>query len=286
MKKFFSAFLSLIMAFALLVPAFAVNETAVNSDTSTDFVSETFYFDAETGEILSEDGEPIAFEDVEIQMPVTNDSDDISTQADLFELYLIRSGLQKSSGGKFTWWFNVDCPTSPFVKPNITLTAQVKGNFTNGIGFSSVGISKSHTYKTNEEYSVDYTWTTTAKTGYYYIHYTLTDHDAGQTKTDNTESKLFNRTGHVWNFYFSDTGKSLPMPRADWTKGTIYQRPNGLNDKYYQEYAQKTGKTLNKSLYDVHHIQPLSYGGDNSYSNLIHLPKDLHSQVTGWFNGY
>lgn len=40
------------------------------------------------------------------------------------------------------------------------------------------------------------------------------------------------------------------------------------------------------SLYDVHHIQPLSYGGNNTYGNLIHLPKDLHKQVTGWFNGY
>ena len=177
------------------------------SYTSADFISEAFYFDAETGEMLSENGEPIAFEDVEIQMPVANDADGISTQADLFELYLIRGGLQKTSNGLFTWWFNVDCPTSPLVKPNITLTAQVKGNFTNGIGFSNVGSPKTHNYNSNNDYSVDYTWTTTAKTGYYYIHYTLTDNEVNQTKTRNTDTKLYNRTGHLWDFSFSDTDR-------------------------------------------------------------------------------
>ena len=101
-----------------------------------------------------------------------------------------------------------------------------------------------------------------------------------------TTTGLTNRTGHEWVYSFSDTGKTLPMPRADWTKGATHQRPNNLADTYYTTYTQMTGKTLIRSLYDVHHIQPLSYGGDNSYSNLIHLPKALHSQVTGWFNGY
>lgn len=285
MKKFISVLLSLIMVFSLSIPAFAASEIEAVAD-RTDFVSETFYYDAETGEMLSENGEPFAFEDVEFSMPAANNSDDTSTQADLFELYLVRGGLKRTSKGQFTWWFNVDCPTSPIKKPNIKLTAQLKGNFTNGSGFKNVGSAASHTYKTNAEYGIDYTWTTTAKTGYYYFHYTLNDYNAGQTKTSNTASKLWNRTGHVWNFSFSDTGKKLPMPRADWKKGTIHQRPNNLNDTYYKKYTQKTGKTLNRSLYDVHHIQPLSYGGNNSYNNLIHLPKSLHKQVTGWFNGY
>lgn len=200
-----------------------------------------------------------------------------------YEVYLIRSGLLK---GVFTWWFNVDCPTSPFDKPYIKLSVQLKGNFTNGGTHSNVGGSVYPTYKTNSEYSVDYTWETPAKTGYYYFSYTLTDYDAGQTKYSSSNSTLMNRTGHIWDFTFSDTGKSLLKPRADWKKGTIYDHPNNLADTYYKTYTSKTGKPLIRSLYDVHHIQPLSYGESNSYSNLIHLPKDLHKKVTGWFNGY
>lgn len=145
---------------------------------------------------------------------------------------------------------------------------------------------KTHTFDTNADYGEDYTWTTTAKTGYYYLRYTLTDHEVGQTQYRSTDTELWNRTGHLWDFSFSAVGKTLPMPRADWVKGTINKRPSNLADTYYATYQDETGIILIRALYDVHHIQPLSYGGSNDYSNLIHLPKDLHSQVTGWFNGY
>ena len=55
---------------------------------------------------------------------------------------------------------------------------------------------------------------------------------------------------------------------------------------YYNEYKRRYGVTLNSSLYDVHHIKPLAYGVDNSFSNLIHLPKSIHKTVTSWFSGY
>lgn len=76
------------------------------------------------------------------------------------------------------------------------------------------------------------------------------------------------------------------MPRADWPAGATSTRPSNLATKYYADYKNATGKELNSKLYDVHHIRPLAYGGDNSYSNLIHLPKDLHTKVTSWFAGY
>ena len=50
----------------------------------------------------------------------------------------------------------MDCPTSPISKPNIKLTAQLKGNFTNGSGYPNVGSAASHTYTTNEDYGIDY----------------------------------------------------------------------------------------------------------------------------------
>lgn len=287
MKRIFSLLLTFAIILSMSIPAMASEIEAVPY--AEEMAGDVFFYDAETGEITGENGEPYSFEEIEFEIPVYNSSseDGIAPAGDLFELYIVRGGLKKTSGGLFTWWFNVDCPTSPLDKPNIKLTAQLRGNFTNGSTFSNVGSSVYHTYKTNSEYGVDYTWTSTAKTGYYCFKYTLTDYDAGGvTQTKTTSSNLWNRTGHVWNYSFSDTGKTLPKPRADWTKGAIHQRPNGLADTYYTTYTQMTGKTLDRSLYDIHHIQPLSYGGDNSYNNLIHLPKSLHSQVTGWFNGY
>lgn len=126
-----------------------------------------------------------------------------------------------------------------------------------------------------------------AKTGYYYISYKLVDHEkGGKIDTNKTSKKLFNKSGIVWNFTFSDTGKNLGTPRADWARGAKYTRPKDLASKYFKEYKTNTGKTLTQTNYDVHHIRPLFLGGDNSYSNLIHLPKDVHKKITGWYNGY
>ncbi len=297
MKKILCFILSMIMFSTAFMTAFAA-ETDINNesmpaieDKSMSYDGETFFFDAGSGEILTENGEPFAFEDVKFEIPVSDEriEDEIAPAFDLFEIYIVRGGLKKTSGGKYTWWFNVDCPTSPFVKPHIKLTAQLRGNFTTGTTFSNVGNSVYHEYYTNTEYGVDYTWTSNAKTGYYRFSYTLTDYDAnGQTQYRTTDSQLWNRTGHVWNFYYNDSssGKSLPKPPANYLKGAAYTRPSNLANTYYTNYKNKTGITLDSSLYDVHHIRPLAYGGDNSYNNLIHLPKSLHKNVTGWWAGY
>lgn len=144
------------------------------------------------------------------------------------------------------------------------------------------------TYTSNSEYGVDYTWTVPAKTGYYYVAYTITDYDNATSGSGVTTTALSNRTGHAWNFNFSDSvsGKSLPMPPANYAKGATTTRPSNLADTYYNTYTANTGVTLNRSLYDVHHIRPLAYGGSNAYSNLIHLPKATHTQVTSWWAGY
>lgn len=281
MRKFLSAIFSLVMVFTLSTSAFAAsentnyNEIEAIPDTNFTTTSEAIYFDENT----VEDGQLVTFDDVKITVPSNGERG--------IEIYLVRTGIQKSSNGNFTWYFNVDCPTSPFVKPNIKLTAQLKASFTTMNGYySSVGPSVYHDYTTNGEYGVNYTWTTPAKTGYYYLAYTIVDYDNATSGSGVTNTALSNRTGHEWVYNFNDTGKSLPMPRADWKKGSLYDRPEGLNDTYYKEYQNRTGKVLIRSLYDVHHIQPLSYGGNNTYDNLIHLPKDLHKSITGWFNGY
>lgn len=280
MKKFLSALLSLAMIFTFSTSVLAADRTTgynqIEAVPDTSYTAnEAIYFDDNT----IADGQLVTFDEVKIAVP--------SNTKKGTDIYLVRSGIKKSSNGNFTWFFNVDCPSSPLVKPNIKLTAQLKGSFTTLNGsYSNVGLPVYHNYTTNAEYGVDYTWTVPAKTGYYYLSYTILDYSNANSGGGNCNTALSNRSGHQWTYAFSDTGKSLPMPRADWTKGAIHNRPNGLNNTYYAEYEKQTGKVLDRSLYDVHHIQPLAYGGDNSYGNLIHLPKDLHKKVTGWFNGY
>lgn len=288
LKKIVSLALVTMMAIGMSITAIAAepyqNELEAVMDTSPADSGQVTHYDTTTGEMLVEDGELLTFDEVAI--PVPKGSADTTSEHGI-EIYLVRAGIKRTSGGEFTWYFNVDCPTSPFVKPNIKLTAQLKGSFTTMNGYySSVGSTVYHEYTTNSEYGIDYTWSVPAKTGYYYLSYTIIDYDNATSGSGVTTTALSNRTGHEWVYTFNDTGKSLPMPRADWTKGAVYNRPDGLNDKYYEEYQKQTGKVLIRSLYDVHHIQPLSYGGDNTYDNLIHLPKDLHKSVTGWFNGY
>ncbi|WP_218639268.1 HNH endonuclease signature motif containing protein [Paenibacillus sp. FSL H7-0326] len=102
-------------------------------------------------------------------------------------------------------------------------------------------------------------------------------------------SKLINKTGNLWIFIFSDStsGKSLERPPANYVKGYLHDRISNLNTVYKNWYdSTYPNADLNLSLYDIHHIKPLEYGGSNAMSNLIHLPKALHGSVSGWFNGY
>ena len=290
LKKIVSLVLVTMMAIGMSITAIAAepyqNELEAVMDTSPADSGQVTHYDTTTGEMLVEDGELLTFDEVAI--PVPKGSADTPSERGI-EIYLVRAGIKKTSGGEFTWYFNVDCPTSPFVKPNIKLTAQLKGSFTTLSGsYSDVAGSVYHTYTSNSEYGVDYTWTVPAKTGYYYVAYTITDYDNATSGSGVTTTALSNRTGHAWNFNFSDSvsGKSLPMPPANYAKGATTTRPSNLADTYYNTYTANTGVTLNRSLYDVHHIRPLAYGGSNAYSNLIHLPKATHTQVTSWWAGY
>lgn len=290
LKKLLCFTLSVVMVIGMSVTAFAgelANETEIPAVESTStYIGKTFYYNADTGETVLENGEPCAFEDAEIEIPISNTEDGVSAYG--LEIYLIRGGLQSTRNGTFTWWFNTDCPTSPINKPNIKVTVQLQGDFTTGSSFSNVGSPVYHTYKTNAEYGINYTWTSTAKTGYYRLKYTITDYDNGGSATGYTNKNLWNKTGHIWEFSFSDSasGKSLPTPPANYTKGATSTRPSNLAATYYATYTSNTGITLNSSLYDVHHIKPLAYGGSNNYSNLIHLPKATHKNVTSWWAGY
>ena len=188
------------------------------------------------------------------------------------------------------WNFNVDVPTSLLVKPPIKLKVQILRSNTENGTYSNYG-SQSNFGNVNT--IKNYKHSVPARTGYYKVK--VTSHikpdwsnSYNPARTVNVYYGLLNRTGKLWTASYTDkkSGKTLGKPRADYVKNTIHKRPSNLNTKYYNEYKSKYGVTLNSSLYDVHHIKPLSYGGDNSFSNLIHLPKSTHKTVTSWFAGY
>lgn len=96
------------------------------------------------------------------------------------------------------------------------------------------------------------------------------------------------RTGHVWTYNYSDSvsGKSMSEPPTSYVKEALYTRPSNLNTKYKTWYDSVYNTNLNLTGYQVHHIRPLAYGGNNEMYNLIHLTEAWHSAVSGWFQGY
>lgn len=281
-KKIFA----LLMSFMLILsmPEYVNAQIPITSiDKKTSYCSKLFYYDSETEEVSSSsENLPIAsFDQVTIEIPTST-----NTKDSILNLLAIKSGIKKVSNGKFTWYFNVDFPFSVVDKPDITITATVKGNFTDGYGDFVTIASKSNRFDFSIEYAQDYTFTSTAKTGYYYIAFSIKENSNGYTQTAQTVKQLFNKSAVSWDFSFGATGKSLPKPRADWTKGYLYERPNNIRDLYYLSYYNSFGIQLDLTNYEIHHIQPLSLGGNNNFSNLIHLPKELHTKITSWYKGY
>ncbi|PRS05155.1 HNH endonuclease signature motif containing protein [Bacillus halotolerans] len=66
------------------------------------------------------------------------------------------------------------------------------------------------------------------------------------------------------------------------------KRDKKIRDKYKSWYIKKYGDPKwNWNDYEIHHIIPLQYGGDNDMNNLFPLKKDFHRKtVTPWWAGY
>lgn len=197
-------------------------------------------------------------------------------------LISVDGGLDSASGGGFKWWFTPTCTSA--IKPPCNITVQAYCY--NGSGG----------YKYQGEKSIElgltgwgqkyYFTTNFADTGYYYLKTTVTNYTDSSVRSSNTSTTLFNKKGIPWNFYYSTADNKLSEPFLGWPKGALYTRPSNLNTWYYNQYFQKNGVKLDSSLYNVHHIRPLAFGGSNDYNNLIHLPTALHTKVTSWFVNY
>lgn len=289
--------ISLILGFILLLSFLTISISAEEADNCINVCGESdpFYYDAETGALIDTDNNtPAYFEDsyLTISMPdETSEGSGASPRTSYSpEAFVLHGGFQSynSSAKTFTWTYDLDCPTALIFKPDVVLYVTLQMDVTDGNGtYVDVVADDPKVYDGYSDWDNDYTFVSPAATGYYRFKWVVTFEGDIYPYYENTSSILLNRTGHKWTFSFDDgRGKTLPMPMANYIKGQLYARDTSLPGRYYTEYTQYTGITLDRSLYDVHHIQPLAYGGDNSYANLIHLPKEIHASVTSWFSGY
>lgn len=281
--KYKNSFFKFILSMSLVIMMILTNATSTFADTSKGY-------DEIGNSIINESDNENLDSNQEYVLDIPLEDDEFRNILG-FEYIQVRINMKyNSSQKKHIWSFNVDVPTSLIKKPPIKLKVQILRSNTEGGVYSNYGSPEDFGLVNT---SKDYIHKVTAKTGYYKVKVTYQIKRDGSAVFDKAKSKnasigLVNRTGKKWTQSYSDkrSGKKLGKPRADYVKGTIHKRPSNLNKKYYDEYKRKYGVTLRQSLYDVHHIKPLAYGGDNSFSNLIHLPKNTHKVVTSWFAGY
>lgn len=99
-----------------------------------------------------------------------------------------------------------------------------------------------------------------------------------------------NRTGNIFPDYTDPWSlkKASTGLRTDWAKtSTPVDWNNYLRGTAIAQYIDLyRDPGWDWSNYQIHHIQPRSYGGTNDISNLIPIPAMEHSLITSWFNGY
>lgn len=88
------------------------------------------------------------------------------------------------------------------------------------------------------------------------------------------------------------TSQRLPVPPTNYPnlpKSQRVKRDQTAINHYKTGYVLKYPKAarFDWSNYDVHHIRPLQYGGDNSENNLFTLPRVFHQTiVNSWWRNY
>lgn len=225
----------------------------------------------------------------EIAWVLSPESDSATPYATNLELLITKITVSKASSG-FSWKVNVDCPSSIIFKPRVSLHVELQRSTG-----SSSGIYSTVAQKTIDEvnYLTNYVLTTSATTGYYRAVVTYTDLNSGRKQTSYTPNNLYNRSAKRWAYSYDDpvSGKELAPPRANWSYIPGTSHDGTYRNYYLTQYKSRYGIDLiaiqdPSDPFEIHHQRPLSYGGDSSFDNLIHLPKSLHQQVSGWFNGY
>lgn len=113
----------------------------------------------------------------------------------------------------------------------------------------------------------------------------------GTPFTYSTYEFLFNKKGVEYPKYTDPiSNKLMSVPPVGWTKVSnpvaALTTTERNNFKKWYETTYNSGKTLDWSNVEVHHVKPRAYGGTHSYGNLMPLEKTFHSTVTTWWANY
>ncbi|WP_236546237.1 HNH endonuclease signature motif containing protein [Anoxybacillus sp. PDR2] len=110
-------------------------------------------------------------------------------------------------------------------------------------------------------------------------------------KVKMSEKFLLNKKGVIYPYYRDPRmRKVMKKPSSTtWDRVPKEQRvkwSTSQRDKYLDWYIENYGFII-KSFYEVHHIRPREYGGNNDYSNLIPLLSSFHRKVVNpWWTNY
>jgi len=102
---------------------------------------------------------------------------------------------------------------------------------------------------------------------------------------------LLNKKGFNYPYYFdSRMKKATPKPSSTlWKKIDKSDRVSWTTSKrvtYLDWYEDKYGHIF-RTFYEVHHIKPREYGGNNEYKNLMPINADFHRKlVSPWWTNY
>lgn len=120
-----------------------------------------------------------------------------------------------------------------------------------------------------------------------------TPHDLFHSDSGPTEPRPYNNDIQPYpHAYHPGTGDEMPFPPGDLNRISKDERFEWTNmDRYYyikqwhdMGYETPPGGW---NLYDIHHIKPREFGGDNSFENLIPVPRSLHNQsITPWWRNF
>lgn len=113
----------------------------------------------------------------------------------------------------------------------------------------------------------------------------------GSSDTDSKKSKRFllNKKGLPYPDYtdYLSQKKMHEPSSTKWTKKTYPESWTKTLRKKYRKWYDDKYYALYWDDYEVHHIRPRAYYGNNDYSNLIPLTKSYHrGTVSPWFVNY
>lgn len=282
MKKLFSLMISLIMALTMTTSAFADSAT---QPTGIDVTGpEWDYLTLGEDYYIDDDGD-IVF-NYEQSETTTITYENPAARMGSYEYITYNPKYKVGSGNVLKFGMNIDCPTSLIFKPKLSMQLVLKTADTKNGSYTTVF--------TSEWFSVNYATT-------YWVNYTGTHHyrftvnvrseDGGIIEfPSSTFYTCRNRTGHIWDYYHTDpnSGVVIAEPPTNWVVNQ-QSRPSNLNTTYQDTYNALYGTKIvvGKDVkIDVHHVQPLKYGGSNAMRNLVHIDSDFHTKITGWFAGY